>query len=47
VAPEYTGPLYPEARTVLAEQIIPAIILDGVPAAEALADAQALTEAQG
>jgi arabinosaccharide transport system substrate-binding protein len=46
VAPEYTGPLYPEARTILAEQIIPAIILDGVPAAEALADAQALTEAQ-
>jgi arabinosaccharide transport system substrate-binding protein len=47
VAPEYTGPLYPEARTVLSEQIIPAIINEGVPAAEALADAQALTEAQG
>jgi arabinooligosaccharide transport system substrate-binding protein len=47
VAPEYTGPLYPEARTVLAEQIIPAIINEGVPAADALPDAQSLTEAQG
>jgi len=47
VAPEYTGPLYPEARTVLSEQIMPAIILDGRPAAEALAEAQSLTEAQG
>ncbi len=47
VAPEYTGPLYPEARTVLSEQIIPAIINEGVPAADALPDAQSLTEAQG
>ena len=47
VAPEYTGPLYPEARTVLSEQIIPAVINDGVPAADALAEAQSLTEAQG
>ena len=46
VAPEYTGPLYPEARTILSEQIIPAIINDGVPAAQGLADAQSLTEAQ-
>jgi arabinosaccharide transport system substrate-binding protein len=46
VAPEYTGPLYPEARTILSEQIMPSIINDGRPAAEALAEAQSLTEAQ-
>jgi arabinosaccharide transport system substrate-binding protein len=46
VAPEYTGPLYPEARTVLSEQIMPSIITDARPAAEALAEAQTLTEAQ-
>ena len=46
VAPEYTGPLYPEARTILSEQIMPAIINDGRPAADALAEAQSLTEAQ-
>ena len=46
VAPEYTGPLYPEARTILSEQIMPSIVNDGRPAAEALAEAQSLTEAQ-
>ena len=46
MAPEYTGPLYPEARTILSEQIMPAIINDARPAAEALAEAQSLTEAQ-
>ena len=29
VAPEYTGPLYPEARTILSEQMLPAVINDG------------------
>jgi arabinosaccharide transport system substrate-binding protein len=46
VAPEYTGPLYPEARDVLSQQIMPAIINDARPAADALAEAQSLTEAQ-
>ena len=46
VAPEYTGPLYPEARTIMSEQIMPSIINDARPAAEALAEAQSLTEAQ-
>jgi arabinosaccharide transport system substrate-binding protein len=46
VAPEFTGPLYPEARTILSEQIMPAIVNDGRPAADALAEAQSLTEAQ-
>jgi arabinosaccharide transport system substrate-binding protein len=46
VAPEYTGPLYPEARTVLEEQTLPGIVNDGAPVAEGLADAQELTEAQ-
>jgi arabinosaccharide transport system substrate-binding protein len=47
VAPEYTGPLYPEARTILSSQIIPQVINEGRPAAEALAEAQSLTEAEG
>jgi arabinosaccharide transport system substrate-binding protein len=47
VAPEYTGPLYPEARTVMEEQILNAVVNEGRPAAEALAEAQSLTEAQG
>jgi arabinosaccharide transport system substrate-binding protein len=47
VAPEYTGPLYPEARTVLQEQVLPAIVNDGAPVADGLAQAQSLTEAQG
>jgi arabinosaccharide transport system substrate-binding protein len=47
VAPEYTGPLYPEARTVMEEQTLPSVVNEGVPAADALAQAQALTEAQG
>jgi arabinosaccharide transport system substrate-binding protein len=47
VAPEYTGPLYPEARTIMEEQILPGIVTEGRPAAEALADAQGQTEAQG
>jgi arabinosaccharide transport system substrate-binding protein len=46
VAPEYTGPLYPEARTILSQQIMPAIVNDARPAADALAEAQALTEAE-
>ncbi len=46
VAPEYTGPLYPEARDVLSQQIMPAIVNDARPAADALAEAQSLTEAQ-
>jgi arabinosaccharide transport system substrate-binding protein len=47
VAPEYTGPLYPEARDVLEEQILPAIVNDGAPVEDGLAQAQSLTEAQG
>jgi arabinosaccharide transport system substrate-binding protein len=47
VAPEYTGPLYPEARTVMEEQILDAVVNGGVPAADALTEAQSLTEAQG
>ena len=46
VAPEYTGPLYTEARTIMSEQIMTSIINDARPAAEALAEAQSLTEAQ-
>ena len=46
VAPEYTGPLYPEARTYMQEPTLPnAIVSDGVPAADALAEAQSQTEA--
>ena len=47
VAPEYTGPLYPEARTVMEEMVLNSILLDGVPVEEALAEGQSLTEAQG
>lgn len=47
VAPEYTGPLYPEARTFLQEVTLQDVINNGVPAADALAEAQAQTEAQG
>jgi arabinosaccharide transport system substrate-binding protein len=47
VAPEYTGPLYPEARDVLEEQILPAIVVDGASVEDGLAQAQSLTEAQG
>jgi len=47
VAPEYTGPLYPEARTFLQEVSLPDVINNGVSAADALAEAQAQTEAQG
>ena len=37
VAPEYTGPLYPEARTCSQEQILPAIVNDGASVEDALA----------
>jgi arabinosaccharide transport system substrate-binding protein len=47
VAPEYTGPLYPEGRTVMEESVINAVVNEGVPAADALADGQAQVEAQG
>jgi arabinosaccharide transport system substrate-binding protein len=47
VAPEYTGPLYPEARTILQEQILPAIVNEGASVEDGLAQAQSLTEAQG
>jgi arabinosaccharide transport system substrate-binding protein len=47
VAPEFTGPLYPEARTVLQEQILPGIVNDGASVEDGLAQAQSLTEAQG
>jgi hypothetical protein len=46
VAPEYTGPLYPEARDVLEEQILPGIVNDGTSVEDGLAQAQSLTEAQ-
>jgi arabinosaccharide transport system substrate-binding protein len=47
VAPEYTGPLYPEARTFLQEVTLQDVINNGVSAADALAEAQSQTEAQG
>jgi arabinosaccharide transport system substrate-binding protein len=47
VAPEFTGPLYPEARTVLQEQVLPGIVVDGASVEDGLAQAQSLTEAQG
>lgn len=47
VAPEYTGPLYPEARIFLQETTLQDVINNNVPAADALAEAQTQTEAQG
>ena len=47
VAPEYTGPLYPEARDFMQNTTINAIVSEGVPVADALSEAQAYTEAQG
>ncbi len=47
VAPEYTGPLYPEARTFLQEVTLQDVINNNVPAADALAEAQSQTESQG
>jgi arabinosaccharide transport system substrate-binding protein len=47
VAPEYTGPLYPEARRVLQEQVLPAIVNEAASVEDGLAQAQSLTEAEG
>jgi arabinosaccharide transport system substrate-binding protein len=47
VAPEYTGPLYPEARNYVEENVLNAVVSGGVSAADALAEAQAQVEAQG
>ena len=46
VAPEFTGPLYPEARSVLQETTQPAIV-DGGSVPDLLTEWQSLTEAQG
>lgn len=46
VAPEYTGPFYPEARDFLQQVTLQDVINNGVSAADALAEAQAQTEAQ-
>jgi arabinosaccharide transport system substrate-binding protein len=40
VAPEYNGPLYPEARNEIEETILGQVVNDGVPAADALAAGQ-------
>lgn len=40
VAPEYNGPMYPEARNEIEETILGSVVNDGVPAADALAAAQ-------
>jgi arabinosaccharide transport system substrate-binding protein len=45
VAPEYVGPLSPEARDFLEATTINAVVSGGVPAADALAEAQAQVEA--
>ena len=45
VAPEYVGPLSPEARDYLEATTINAVVSGGVPAADALAEAQAQVEA--
>jgi hypothetical protein len=47
VAPEYVGPLSPEARDYLEETAINAIVSEGRPVADVLAEAQAATEAKG
>jgi arabinosaccharide transport system substrate-binding protein len=47
VAPEYTGPLYPEARDLLQATTLPAILNDGASVEDQLAQAQSATEAQG
>jgi arabinosaccharide transport system substrate-binding protein len=45
VAPEYVGPLSPEARDYLEANVINAVVSGGVPAADALAEAQTQVEA--
>jgi arabinosaccharide transport system substrate-binding protein len=47
VAPEYVGPLSPEARDYIEANVLNAVVSGGVPAADALAEAQAQVEAMG
>lgn len=47
VAPEYVGPLSPEARDFLESTTINAVVSGGVPAADALAEAQTQVEGMG
>jgi arabinosaccharide transport system substrate-binding protein len=47
VAPEYVGPLSPEARDYIEANVLNAVVSQGVPAADALAEAQTQVEAMG
>jgi arabinosaccharide transport system substrate-binding protein len=47
VAPEYVGPLSPEARDYIEANVLNAVVSGGVPAADALAEAQTQVEAMG
>jgi arabinosaccharide transport system substrate-binding protein len=47
VAPEYVGPLSPEARDYIEANVLNAVVSGGVSAADALAEAQAQVEAMG
>jgi arabinosaccharide transport system substrate-binding protein len=46
VAPEYTGPAYPQAQDYMAQQLINDVIVNGTDPKEALDTAQATIESQ-